>query len=297
MVDWSSSSASLGNRNRIFPKTNSWGVGAVLPPLELGAPGERFCRRWPVAVSLWPGSVPGHLLDSDPCEEVLQQGRAVGWHLNVHPPSRGAFLGRGRGRCTLLPTPRVTGRMQGFPPPGAAPGGRREPGAFGASVGRPRAGGWRRGVRFCHESRRGTLIWHASREFAPRCEPHPARAKWGPMIRMGSGSSLAFQRLSRDTLKFILGVKVGGNAFSGRTLRLRTPVWNWGVHSVNSGAPGGTFCAMTIPLTGDSSSLPHPYPSVLYGTAPQRTTYVEVPKIGPEIGSLTEMGNQKIPAA
>eukprot|EP00661_Eupelagonemidae_sp_cell13_P012884 gene12884-biopygen12516 len=57
---------------------------------------------------------------------------------------------------------------------------------------------------------------HASREFAPRCEPHPARAKWCPMIRLSSGSSLAFQRLSRDTLPFILGVKVGGNEKSSR---------------------------------------------------------------------------------
>eukprot|EP00661_Eupelagonemidae_sp_cell13_P025773 gene25773-biopygen15060 len=100
---------------------------------------------------------------------------------------------------------------------------------FGASVGRPRAGGWRRGggVRFFHEFRRGTLIWHASREFAPRCEPHPARAKWGPMIRMSSGSSLALQRLSREPLRPILGVKVGGNDESRRCSRLRSPLWNW----------------------------------------------------------------------
>eukprot|EP00661_Eupelagonemidae_sp_cell13_P024443 gene24443-biopygen8944 len=58
--------------------------------------------------------------------------------------------------------------------------------------------------------RRGTLIWHASREFAPRCEPDPARAKWGPMIRMSSGSSLAFQRLSQDTPPFILSVRLAG---------------------------------------------------------------------------------------
>eukprot|EP00661_Eupelagonemidae_sp_cell13_P021007 gene21007-biopygen13159 len=53
--------------------------------------------------------------------------------------------------------------------------------------------------------------WHAHFACFPRvrarCEPHPARAKCGPMIRMSSGSSLAFQRLSRDTLPFILGVK------------------------------------------------------------------------------------------
>eukprot|EP00661_Eupelagonemidae_sp_cell13_P010496 gene10496-biopygen246 len=82
----------------------------------------------------------------------------------------------------------------------------------------------RRGVAsgggpFFHEFSRGALISSASREFAPRCEPHPARAKCGPMIRMSSGSSLAFQRLSRDTLKSILNVTVGGNAFPGRTLR------------------------------------------------------------------------------
>eukprot|EP00661_Eupelagonemidae_sp_cell13_P025762 gene25762-biopygen21015 len=63
------------------------------------------------------------------------------------------------------------------------------------------------------ECRRGTLIWHASREFAPRCEPHPARAKWSPMIRMGSGSSLAFQRLSRDTLPLILSVRLAVTRF------------------------------------------------------------------------------------
>eukprot|EP00661_Eupelagonemidae_sp_cell13_P019797 gene19797-biopygen7008 len=40
--------------------------------------------------------------------------------------------------------------------------------------------------------------------FAPRCEPPRARAKWGPMSRMGSGSSLAVQRPSRDTAFSIL---------------------------------------------------------------------------------------------
>eukprot|EP00661_Eupelagonemidae_sp_cell13_P007622 gene7622-biopygen13603 len=43
--------------------------------------------------------------------------------------------------------------------------------------------------------------------FTPRSEPPHARAKWSPMIRMVSGSSLAFQRLSRDTLPFILSVR------------------------------------------------------------------------------------------
>eukprot|EP00661_Eupelagonemidae_sp_cell13_P025703 gene25703-biopygen3013 len=81
-----------------------------------------------------------------------------------------------------------------------------------------------RGCQFFHEFRRGTLICHASREFAPRCEPHPARAKWGPMIRMSSGSSLVSQRLSRDTLKFIRSVRLAVTRLPG--LRLRTPVWN-----------------------------------------------------------------------
>eukprot|EP00661_Eupelagonemidae_sp_cell13_P019283 gene19283-biopygen10018 len=36
-------------------------------------------------------------------------------------------------------------------------------GAFGASVGRPRAGGWRREGPFFHKFRRGTLISPASR--------------------------------------------------------------------------------------------------------------------------------------
>eukprot|EP00661_Eupelagonemidae_sp_cell13_P014482 gene14482-biopygen5119 len=58
------------------------------------------------------------------------------------------------------------------------------------------------------ELSRGALILPAFREFAPRCEPHPACAKWGPMIRMSSGSSLAFQRLSRGTLYFILSVRL-----------------------------------------------------------------------------------------
>eukprot|EP00661_Eupelagonemidae_sp_cell13_P025746 gene25746-biopygen7513 len=43
---------------------------------------------------------------------------------------------------------------------------------------------------------------------------------------MSSGSSLAFQRLSREPLRPILGVKVGGNAFSGRTLRCKKN-WTW----------------------------------------------------------------------
>eukprot|EP00661_Eupelagonemidae_sp_cell13_P023771 gene23771-biopygen4359 len=76
-------------------------------------------------------------------------------------------------------------------PPGA--------GAFGASVGRPRAGGWRRGgLFFLYGFRRGTRIWHAYCEFAPRCEPHPERAKWGPMIRMGSRPVGGNEKKDRD---------------------------------------------------------------------------------------------------
>eukprot|EP00661_Eupelagonemidae_sp_cell13_P008663 gene8663-biopygen19659 len=81
-------------------------------------------------------------------------------------------------------------------------------------AGRAQGGGGRQGGSvFFHESRRGTLIWHAPREFAPRCEPHPARAKWGPVIRLRSGSRLAFQRLSRDVLKFILSIRLAATRF------------------------------------------------------------------------------------
>eukprot|EP00661_Eupelagonemidae_sp_cell13_P018739 gene18739-biopygen15995 len=65
---------------------------------------------------------------------------------------------------------------------------RREMGRGLRAVGRGRAG-W-------SECPPGTLA------FAPRCEPPRARAPGAQMIRLASGSSLAFQRLSRDTPSF-----------------------------------------------------------------------------------------------
>eukprot|EP00661_Eupelagonemidae_sp_cell13_P014594 gene14594-biopygen9649 len=43
--------------------------------------------------------------------------------------------------------------------------------------------------------------------FAPRSGPHPARAPGAQMIQMASGSSLAFQRLSRESLRAFLSVR------------------------------------------------------------------------------------------
>eukprot|EP00661_Eupelagonemidae_sp_cell13_P003154 gene3154-biopygen18684 len=50
--------------------------------------------------------------------------------------------------------------------------------------------------------------------FAPRSESPHARAKWGPMIRVASGSSLAFQRQSRASLFSILGAWVAETDFA-----------------------------------------------------------------------------------
>eukprot|EP00661_Eupelagonemidae_sp_cell13_P001251 gene1251-biopygen13824 len=59
-------------------------------------------------------------------------------------------------------------------------------------------------------------------------------------------------------------------------------VWNWGMHPVNSGAPGGVFCTMTIPLTGgkgmregDFRSPPHPAPSLLHRLLPYPSVLYE----------------------
>eukprot|EP00661_Eupelagonemidae_sp_cell13_P020243 gene20243-biopygen19100 len=52
-------------------------------------------------------------------------------------------------------------------------------------------GGGGGGGPFFPNNRRGTLISPAFREFAPRCEPPPARAKCGAMIRMSSGTRSA----------------------------------------------------------------------------------------------------------
>eukprot|EP00661_Eupelagonemidae_sp_cell13_P001486 gene1486-biopygen7791 len=54
--------------------------------------------------------------------------------------------------------------------------------------------------------------------FAPRSEPPHARAPGAQMIRIASGSSLAFQRLSRATLKFILSVRLAETRFPGPLL-------------------------------------------------------------------------------
>eukprot|EP00661_Eupelagonemidae_sp_cell13_P001087 gene1087-biopygen22744 len=77
--------------------------------------------------------------------------------------------------------------------------------------------------RSFHESPRGTLLWHAPCEFTPRCEPHPARAEWGPMIRMGSGSSLAFQRLSPTLRSSILSVRLASGDLNFENVR--SPTW------------------------------------------------------------------------
>eukprot|EP00661_Eupelagonemidae_sp_cell13_P018160 gene18160-biopygen17380 len=50
--------------------------------------------------------------------------------------------------------------------------------------------------------------------FAPRSEPPHARAKWSPMIRMASGSSLASQRWSRAPLSSILGAWLAETDFA-----------------------------------------------------------------------------------
>eukprot|EP00661_Eupelagonemidae_sp_cell13_P013928 gene13928-biopygen18597 len=68
--------------------------------------------------------------------------------------------------------------------------------------------------------------------FAPLSGPQPTRAKWGPMIRMGSGSSLASQRLSREPLRAILSV------------RLSTRVYVWVVQG--GSAPLGTRVPLLV---------------------------------------------------
>eukprot|EP00661_Eupelagonemidae_sp_cell13_P014644 gene14644-biopygen18651 len=58
---------------------------------------------------------------------------------------------------------------------------------------------------------RGSQTWDcrpSRREPPSRSEPPHARAPGAQMIRMASGSSLAFQRLSRYTLPFILSVRL-----------------------------------------------------------------------------------------
>eukprot|EP00661_Eupelagonemidae_sp_cell13_P014996 gene14996-biopygen5159 len=115
------------------------------------------------------------------------------WHLNVH---YSPFFNGFGGFSPVLLSAGGVGREQRVDSGGrrtAAGGGRaREIRHRSRALGRRWAGraqGWRRGGGdpFFHAFRRGTLIWHASREFAPRCESHPARAKCGPMIRMSSG--------------------------------------------------------------------------------------------------------------
>eukprot|EP00661_Eupelagonemidae_sp_cell13_P013614 gene13614-biopygen11085 len=154
-------------------------------------------------------------------EKVLTSGSdAQVWHLNVHY-SRSLTDLEAFSPVLLsaggVPRAQHLWRLYSWwAGRGPAPAPRQPLGRRWAGRAQGVAGGG--GGPFCHEFRRGTLISPASREFAPRCEPHPARAKCGLMIRMRSGSRLAFQRLSRDTLKSILGVKVGGNVFPGRTL-------------------------------------------------------------------------------
>eukprot|EP00661_Eupelagonemidae_sp_cell13_P022363 gene22363-biopygen11745 len=51
----------------------------------------------------------------------------------------------------------------------------------------------------------------ANPRLAPRVRPHPPRGPGARRGRMGPEVGPAFQRLSRATLKFILGVRFGGN--------------------------------------------------------------------------------------
>eukprot|EP00661_Eupelagonemidae_sp_cell13_P022840 gene22840-biopygen16291 len=92
-------------------------------------------------------------------------------------------LGRAQGAGGGVAPQRTPSR-----PPPSGTGGRLRRGVGGQAARRGVAGGG----SVVHEFPRRTLLWHASHEFAPRCEPHPARAKWGPIIRMGSGSTPLF---------------------------------------------------------------------------------------------------------
>eukprot|EP00661_Eupelagonemidae_sp_cell13_P010437 gene10437-biopygen3299 len=55
-------------------------------------------------------------------------------------------------------------------------------------------------------------LWSNS-VFAPRPGPHPACAPGTQMIRLASGRSLAFQRLSRDTPRLIFRVWLAATRF------------------------------------------------------------------------------------
>eukprot|EP00661_Eupelagonemidae_sp_cell13_P005220 gene5221-biopygen16197 len=90
-------------------------------------------------------------------------------------------------------------------------------GAFGASVGRPRAGGWRGGgVRFLFQFPPSGAKVPRDFRLLRRDAHRRARAPGAQMIRMGSGSSPAFQRLSRATFS-------AGSAFRARGRHLANP--------------------------------------------------------------------------
>eukprot|EP00661_Eupelagonemidae_sp_cell13_P010300 gene10300-biopygen16780 len=68
-------------------------------------------------------------------------------------------------------------------------------GGVRASVGRRRAGWWRRGgVHLLHFLSRVGARYQGMLAFAPRSEPLRTHTPGAQMIRMGSGSSQAFQR-------------------------------------------------------------------------------------------------------
>eukprot|EP00661_Eupelagonemidae_sp_cell13_P022852 gene22852-biopygen10287 len=151
-------------------------------------------------------------------KKLLASGsEAQVWHLNVHSDGRadGRTDGRADGRTDGRADGRTDGRADGraggrWSGAGQAYGGpESHEGCRGlrrSGNGSVHRGLWgvggqaaRRGVAggggpFFHEFRRGALISPAFREFAPRCEPHPARAKCGPMIRMSSGSAKKNER-------------------------------------------------------------------------------------------------------
>eukprot|EP00661_Eupelagonemidae_sp_cell13_P012138 gene12138-biopygen7917 len=57
--------------------------------------------------------------------------------------------------------------------------------------------------------------------FAPRCEPPRARAPGAQMIRVGAGSSLAFQRVSRRTLYTVLSARLAETRFQDKLRQAR----------------------------------------------------------------------------
>eukprot|EP00661_Eupelagonemidae_sp_cell13_P010759 gene10759-biopygen21339 len=187
---------------------------------------------------LWTCS--SHLADTSPRAVVVSRARApgvrgvgsggTGVRAGASPRGRKPAGGIGRGGGSgfrdfpgRIPARKSTPRAARPPPPGVRPG--RAEGAdgtggwssFSTTVSGHRAvPSWRpvggNGVQalshFCI-----FFLQLGARDlgipaFAPPSEPPHARAPGAQMIRMASGSSLAFQRLSRDTPNFILSVRL-----------------------------------------------------------------------------------------